>query len=139
MGTVHTTQPVEMRLLLAVQRGDRAAVERAFEAGSRTAAASPLLAGLQAGANQQDEDTEIMPGCRAEVVKLPNQSAQHNGDRCLVVKREGNLYGVCCDSGVALRLKRANLKMTPGMQAALTTKDALWFACTLLPPSPKHR
>ncbi len=125
-----------MRLLLAVQRGDRAAVERAVDAETGPFAAGAPVAAPAAAATAAEEgrssSIRLAPGCRAVVISLPKHSARHNGERCLVVRREGDLYGVCCDSGVALRLKPNNLKITLG--APLTTRDALWFACTLLPP-----
>ena len=125
-----------MRLLLAVQRGDRAAVERAVDAETGPFAAGAPVAAPAAAAAAAEEgrssSIRLAPGCRAVVISLPKHSARHNGERCLVVRREGDLYGVCCDSGVALRLKPNNLKITLG--APLTTRDALWFACALLPP-----
>lgn len=123
-----------MRLLLAVQRGDRAAFERAFEAEIQSS--SGVLAERPAAAaspEQRSQSSGPAPGCRAVVVLLPNNSARHNGESCLVVRREGEFYAVCCDSGAALRLKPENLKITPGAHA-LTTRHALWFACTMLPP-----
>ena len=124
-----------MRLLLAVQQGNRAAVERAVdtETGSLTAGAPVAAAPAADTAKESQSNGLLAPGCRAVVVSLPKQSARHNGERCLVVRHEGDLYGVCCDSGAALRLKSDNLKITPGAQA-MTRKDALWFACTMLPP-----
>ena len=179
-----------MRVLLAVQRGDHAALRRAFAdelratpepgdgdgwagaaaavaasagaaaAGAAAAAAAGAAAAGAAGACDEDKaEAEavgagaaaastgaaaagaepgaaagLSPGCRAVVAGLAGKAVRHNGECCLVVRREGDLYAVCCDSGAALRLKPANLKQaTPG-ERALTTKDALWFACTLLPP-----
>ena len=125
-----------MRLLLAVQRGDLAGFERAFEAEVRFSSgvlATKLPAAAASPPQQSSQSAVLAPGCRAVVVLLPNNSARHNGESCLVVRREGEFYAVRCDSGAALRLKPENLRITPGAHA-LTTRHALWFACAMLPP-----
>ena len=119
-------------MLLAVLRGDCGAVDVAFAQESLSAAAADAAAAAAAGHDDDAAapDGAFLPGCRAVVDGLPAKSARHNGECCLVIRREGDLYDVCCGSGAALRLRPANLKTTGG--EPLTTRDALWFACTLL-------